>query len=153
MTIRYAFGDLFQADVEALVNPVNTVGIAGKGLALAFRERFPGNHESYVEACRQGRVRIGSVYVTETDWESRHRWIINFPTKKHWRLPSRLEWIDAGLDDLISAIREMGVCSIAIPALGCGLGGLPWYTVKRLIEQKLDVLDDVDVVIYAPVGT
>jgi O-acetyl-ADP-ribose deacetylase (regulator of RNase III) len=123
--IRYVTGDLFSANAEALVNAVNTVGVMGKGVALAFRQRFPENFRAYVDACSRGEVEVGRMFVMDRGGFQRPRWIINFPTKQHWRHPSRLEWIVEGLDDLRRVIVANDIRTIAIPALGAGNGGLP----------------------------
>jgi O-acetyl-ADP-ribose deacetylase (regulator of RNase III) len=147
MPLVVTAGDIFAADVEALVNPVNCVGVLGKGLALAFKQRYPAACALYTEACRAGEVVPGRVLATA----ARPRLMIfHFPTKRHWRDASRLEDIERGLDSLIAEIALCGVQSIAIPALGCGLGGLAWSTVQPLIETRLSLLHDVRVILYAP---
>lgn len=148
--IRFAQGNLFDADVEALVNAVNTVGVMGKGIALMFKEKFPDNFKVYAAACQRGEVQVGRMFVMELPELNGPRWIINFPTKKHWRNPSRMEWIIEGLKDLHSVITEKGIRSIAIPALGSGNGGLEWSEVRLHIEAALGHLDGVDVVLYEP---
>ncbi len=150
--IRYATGDLLRADVQALVNAVNTVGVMGKGIALQFKEAFPENLLAYEDACRRGVVEIGRMFVTETGHLDGPRWIINFPTKKDWRHPSKMEYVSLGLVDLVRVIHERGIKSIALPALGCGLGGLDWIEVKQAIEAALSGLPEVDVRIYRRVG-
>lgn len=147
--IRYAKGDLLGADVEALVNAVNTVGVMGKGIALQFKKTFPENFLVYEEACRRGAVEIGRMLVTETGAQ-RPRWVINFPTKKDWRHPSKLEYVERGLGDLVRVIQEHGIKSIAIPALGCGLGGLDWERVKPAIEHALAGVPELDARVYEP---
>lgn len=148
--IRYAEGNLFDASVDALVNTVNEVGVMGKGVALMFREKFPASSEDYMLAARRGRVRVGKVYVTEGDSLVGPRWLIHFPTKKHWRHPSRLEWIREGLRDLIRVIRDRGITSVALPPLGCGNGGLDWDVVRREIALAFDALSDVECIVYKP---
>lgn len=148
--VRYATGNLLFANVEALVNTVNTVGVMGKGVALQFKEAFPQNFHAYEEACKRGEVQIGRMFVTETSRLDGVRWIINFPTKKDWRHPSKLEYIRAGLSDLVRVIRECGIKTIALPPLGCGYGGLDWVQVKQAIEDALGELSDVNVVVYQP---
>ena len=148
--IRYTTGNLLEADVEALVNTVNTVGVMGKGIALMFKERFPTNMRAYALACKQKQVQTGHMFVTETGELSGPKWIVNFPTKQHWRSKSKIEWIDEGLLDLKRFIGEQQVRSIAVPALGAGNGGLEWEQVKPRIEQALAGLDDVDVLVYEP---
>ncbi len=148
--IRFVRGDLLAAQAEALVNTVNTVGVMGKGLALRFKELFPENYEFYREQCKKGEVRIGKVLVYEVQNRLYPRYIVNFPTKQHWRGRSRLDYIQRGLQDLVQVVRERGIRSIAIPPLGCGNGGLDWNEVRPLIEQAFQPLaDEVEVIIYA----
>jgi O-acetyl-ADP-ribose deacetylase (regulator of RNase III) len=148
--IRYTHGNLLDAQDEALVNPVNTVGVMGKGLALAFRHRFDLNHRLYVEACQAGELPVGKMFVTETGQAVGPRWVVNFPTKQHWRQPSQLRWVSEGLMDLRRFIAQHRVQSIAIPALGAGLGGLAWPDVQSAIESALAELDDVQITVYEP---
>lgn len=148
--IRYTHGNLLDAQDEALVNPVNTVGVMGKGLALAFRHRFDLNHRLYVEACQAGELQVGKVLATETGQAVGPRWVVNFPTKQHWRQPSQLRWVSEGLMDLRRFIAQHRVQSIAIPALGAGLGGLAWPDVRSAIESALAELDDVQITVYEP---
>lgn len=148
--ITFVRGDMFNANVEALVNPVNTVGVMGKGLALVFRQRYPANFASYAAACRSGQVQTGCVYVTESDVRPGPRWIINLPTKQDWRKPSQLQWITDGLSDLGRFLERNAVRSVAIPALGAGLGGLAWPVVKREIEAALASIPSVDVQVFEP---
>ena len=124
--ITFKQGDLFQDSAEALVNPVNCVGTMGKGLAKEFKRKFPDNFREYVRACRAGRVRPGRMLVFHTHRPEINRYIINFPTKRDWRDPSRIEDIEAGVQVLADEVRNRRIRSLAIPALGCGLGGLPW---------------------------
>jgi len=151
--IEAATGDLLDAPVEALVNAVNTVGVMGKGIALQYRERFPEMFDNYARACAAGEVCAGQMHVF--DRGSQHtvaRWIINFPTKRHWREPSRMTDIEAGLPALVATVRERRIRSLAVPALGCGLGGLPWDEVQPRIEQVFAPLADVHVLLYGPAG-
>lgn len=145
-------GNLLEADTDALVNTVNTVGVMGKGIALQFKRAFPENYEAYRRACDQKQIRLGEMFVFETGRLAPPRYIINFPTKDHWRSRSKLEDIEAGLDDLAGVIRERGVRSIAIPPLGCGHGGLAWNQVRPRIERALADLEDVDIRLYEPAG-
>ena len=146
--IRYLKGNLFMADAEALVNPVNEVGVSGKGLALQFKKAHPENFKLYATACRAQHVRVGQMFTTSVVG-CRCDWIVNFPTKKHWRDPSQPAWIVAGLLDLRNVIQARLIRSIAIPALGCGLGGLPWPEVSNMIAIALDGLD-CDIQVFPP---
>jgi O-acetyl-ADP-ribose deacetylase (regulator of RNase III)/predicted small lipoprotein YifL len=148
--IEFTQGNLLDADVEAVVNTVNTVGVMGKGIALMFREKFPENYEEYKAACKRGEVQIGRMFVTASPELSGPRWIINFPTKKHWRCPSKLGWIAEGLKGLRRVIVEKSIRSVAIPPLGSGNGGLEWADVRPMIEQELGDLSEVQVVVYEP---
>lgn len=147
--IRFTTGNLLNASAEALVNTVNEVGVMGKGIALMFKERFPQNTREYTAASNAKHVKVGQMLVTETG-ELQPRWIINFPTKRHWRHPSKLEWIDAGLQDFVRVVRELGIKSVALPPLGCGNGGLAWPAVRPLIEAAAQALPDVDVLVFEP---
>lgn len=129
-------GNIFDCGADALVNPVNCVGVMGKGLALAFKARFPQMFGSYVHACRQGHLRIGSIHVH--DFGPHHqnpRFVLNFPTKYHWRDRSEIQYIFLGLQSLSREIETLGIQDIALPALGCGLGGLDFSRVSAVIEQ------------------
>lgn len=148
--ITYTTGNLLEAPAEALVNTVNTVGVMGKGIALMFKERFPSNMAQYSAACKKQQVKTGQVFVTETGELLGPRWVVNFPTKQHWRSPSRMEWIDAGLADLRRFIIEHKVKSVAIPPLGAGNGGLNWTEVKPRVEAALADLADVDILVFEP---
>jgi O-acetyl-ADP-ribose deacetylase (regulator of RNase III) len=148
--IEFTRGNLLEAKVDALVNTVNTVGVMGKGVALMFKEAFPKNFKSYESACKQKEVRVGHMFVTETGDLIGPKWIINFPTKQHWRGDSKMEWIDAGLEDLKRVIVEKGIRSIAIPPLGSGNGGLKWEEVRPKIEAALGSLSNVSVIVYEP---
>lgn len=148
--ITFRKGNLFEARVEALVNTVNTVGVMGKGIALMFKEAFPENFRAYEEACERKEVKIGQMFVTENVALEGPRWLINFPSKKHWRQPSKLDWIAEGIKDLTRVIREKGIRSIALPPLGCGNGGLDWSDVRPEIERQLGTLEGVEVVVFEP---
>lgn len=150
--IRDAHGDLLSCDVDALVNTVNTVGVMGRGIALQFKKRFPSNFKAYAAACKAGDVETGRMFVFDAGQLVRPRWIINFPTKRYWRSNSRIEDIDVGLVDLARVIGELGIRSIAVPPLGCGLGGLRWTEVKPLIEARLETVD-ADVLVFGPDGS
>jgi O-acetyl-ADP-ribose deacetylase (regulator of RNase III) len=150
--IEYRSGNLLEADAEALVNTVNTVGVMGKGIALQFKQAFPANFAAYEAACRRGEVQPGHMLVVPSGQLDTPRWIINFPTKRHWKGKSRLDDIEAGLADLIAVVRERAIQSIAVPPLGCGNGGLRWEDVRPRIEAAFAALPDVRVLLYAPEG-
>jgi O-acetyl-ADP-ribose deacetylase (regulator of RNase III) len=145
-------GSLLEADAEALVNTVNTVGIMGKGIALQFKQAYPGNFRAYETACRRGDVRLGTMFTYETSLLNNPRYIINFPTKGHWRAKSKLSDIAAGLADLRRVIQDRNIRSIAVPPLGCGNGGLDWRDVHPLITEVLGDLPGVYVMLYPPKG-
>lgn len=140
-------GDLLSARVDALVNAVNTVGVMGKGLALQFKKTFPDNFRAYADACAVGQLAVGRMFVFER--QSAPRFIINFPTKADWRQPSKLEYVSLGLADLAATVSRLGINSLAMPALGCGLGGLQWSDVRPLIERTFGQ-DAVRVVLFEP---
>lgn len=150
--IEFIKGNLLSAEAEALVNTVNTVGVMGKGIALQFRETFPENYKFYQKACKQGNVQIGKMLVFDNGQFVSPRYIINFPTKGHWRERSKIEDVEAGLVDLQNVIRRYGIKSIAVPPLGCGSGGLDWNIVRPLIVDSLSQFEDVKILIYEPVG-
>jgi O-acetyl-ADP-ribose deacetylase (regulator of RNase III) len=151
MAIEPGSGNLLLAQVDALVNTVNTVGVAGKGIALQFRQAFPDNYRMYERAAKRGEVEPGRMFVTPTGHIQPPHYIINFPTKRHWRGASRLQDIEAGLQDLVRVIAKYKIASIAVPPLGCGNGGLNWEDVRPLILRYMEPLDTVDVLLYAPV--
>jgi O-acetyl-ADP-ribose deacetylase (regulator of RNase III) len=150
--IEEGHGNLLTADVEALVNTVNTVGVMGKGIALQFKRVYPANFRVYRDACATGKVRMGQVWTFDNAVLGPRRYILNFPTKEHWRSSSRLEDVAAGLESLIDAVNERGITSLAIPALGCGNGGLQWSDVRPLIERACARMPDVRILIFAPEG-
>lgn len=147
--ISFLEGNLLEARTEALVNTVNTVGIMGKGIALMFKERFPDNFRLYAAACKAGAVHTGEMFVTEPNIIGGPRWVINFPTKQHWRGKSRLIWIEEGLRDLHRFLIANEVKSVAVPPLGAGSGGLEWAAVRQRIEAALDDLG-TEVLVYEP---
>jgi O-acetyl-ADP-ribose deacetylase (regulator of RNase III) len=147
--IEFKTGDILQADAEALVNTVNCVGIMGRGIALQFKQAFPDNFKAYEAACARTEVQPGRMFVTETGFLANPKFIINFPTKRHWRGRSRIEDIEAGLKALADEIRRRGIRSIAVPPLGSGLGGLDWAEVRPLIEAALGKLD-VQAIVFEP---
>ena len=148
--IEYAKGNLLVADAEALVNTVNCVGYMGKGIALQFKQAFPANFKAYENACRAHEVKPGHMFIFETGSMVNPKYIINFPTKRHWRGNSRIEDIESGLKVLIEEVKRLGIRSIAVPPLGSGLGGLDWNVVRPMIEQAFAELPDVQVLLYGP---
>ena len=151
--IEYKVGDMFTEDVEALVNSINCVGVMGRGIALQFKNVFPENFKAYAEACRREEVQPGRMFVFETgQMIGAPSYIINFPTKRHWRGKSRLEDIESGLQALAREITERNIRSIALPPLGSGLGGLEWSLVRSRIESSLKDIEDLRVVVFEPGG-
>jgi len=148
--ITFSKGDLLQSGAEAVINTVNCVGVMGKGIALQFKQAFPRNYDAYRRACDAGEVRLGEMFVFDTGSMINPRWIINFPTKGHWKAKSRLSDIETGLEDLKRVILENGIRSIAVPPLGCGNGGLDWAEVEPVIRRALGDLNEVDVRLFAP---
>ena len=146
--IKYRKGDLLAEDAEALVNAVNCVGVMGKGIALQFKKAFPDNFKAYSAACKRGEVIPGEMFIFQTGQLTNPRNIINFPTKRHWRQPSRMEDIEAGLAALVEELQRLNIRSVALPALGGGLGGLSWKRVRATIEQELTQLEDVEVIVF-----
>lgn len=147
--IRFTQGNLLESGAEALVNTVNTVGISGKGIALMFKDAFPQNFRAYQAACKAGQLAPGGLFITERQDMLGPRLIINFATKQHWRHPSQLAWVAAGLKTLRYEIEARGIKSVAIPPLGAGNGGLSWTNVKPLIKDALAGLD-CDILVYEP---
>jgi len=148
--ITFASGDLLKSDADAIINTVNCVGIMGKGIALQFKQAFPRNYDAYCRACDAGQVRLGTMFVFDTGSMISPRWIINFPTKNHWKAKSRLEDVESGLVDLRRVIDELGITSIAMPPLGCGNGGLDWRDVEPVIRRAFDGHPNVEVRLFAP---
>lgn len=149
--IEFRRDNLLGANAEALVNTVNTVGVMGKGIALQFKKKFPENFKAYKRACDNKEVKIGRMLVFSFDRLTNPRYIINFPTKNHWREKSRLEYVSDGLDDLVREVRDLGIHSIAVPPLGCGNGGLDWEEeVRPLMEDAFTRIPDVTIYAYEP---
>lgn len=148
--IHFKKGNILEANVEALVNTVNTVGIMGKGIALAFKKEFPENYKLYKKACDNNELKIGDLLVTQTG-RPIPKYIINFPTKQHWRNTSKIEYIEKGMERLVEVIKEKDIQSIAIPPLGCGNGGLIWKNVKPVIVKGLEsVKNSTEIILYEP---
>ena len=153
MTTRLMQGDLLkQDDVDAIVNTVNCVGVMGKGIALQFKNKWPANNEAYELACKAGQVKLGRMFVFDSGGLVKPNFIINFPTKGHWRAKSEIKSIQDGLKDLIEQVKRLKIKFIAIPPLGCGNGGLDWDDVRPLIEGAFEQLRDVEVRLFEPVG-
>lgn len=141
--IHYVSGNIFNSPAQTLVNPVNTVGVMGKGLALEFRRRYPNMFDEYKNQCRDGWLHVGDLML----WRAKDYFVLNFPTKKHWKDPSSLIYVEAGLLSFVNKYESYGVSSIAFPKLGCGNGGLDWKAVKPVMELYLQELP-IDVYIY-----
>jgi len=142
-------GDILHADVEAIVNPVNCAGVMGRGLALQFKQAFPENYDAYRSLCDRKGLVPGTLFIFDRG-QQKPRYIVNFPTKRHWRDKSRMEDIESGLVALIREIRERDIHSIAVPALGAGLGGLDWPPVRERIERAFAELPNVRALLYEP---
>ncbi|MGW0432849.1 type II toxin-antitoxin system antitoxin DNA ADP-ribosyl glycohydrolase DarG [Micromonospora sp. NPDC003197] len=150
--IIISHGDLLTAEAEALVNTVNTVGVMGKGIALQFKRAHPANYAAYRAACTAGEVRLGEMFLFDSARLGPRRYVINFPTKGHWRSTSQIRDIEAGLVALVRVVREHDIESVAVPALGCGNGGLDWDQIRPMIEHAFDALPDVRVLLFPPEG-
>ena len=148
--IHFKTGNILTEDAEAIVNTVNCVGVMGRGIALQFKQSFPDNFKAYADACKQKAVQPGRMFIFATGQTTNPRYIINFPTKRHWREMSRMEDIEAGLSALVKEIEKRRLRSIAIPPLGSGLGGLDWAQVRPRIEKALRGCDDLRVIVYTP---
>lgn len=154
MSINFVQGNLLkQDDVDAIVNTVNCVGVMGKGIALQFKNKWPANYQQYEVACKKKLVKTGHMFVHDSGGLVKPNFIINFPTKDHWRGNSKIEYIKDGLNDLVGQIKQLNIKSIAIPPLGCGNGGLDWNEVKPLIEHAFNNLPEVEVRIFEPSGS
>jgi O-acetyl-ADP-ribose deacetylase (regulator of RNase III) len=150
MTVMLTSGDLLEQKVDAIINTVNTVGVMGKGVALQFKRRWPENFRAYESACKSNSVKVGEMFIFDNGALLLPKYIVNFPTKQHWRSDSRLEFIEAGLKDLVQQIRRLNIRSIAMPPLGCGNGGLAWEDVEPRIRNAFAELADVEVRLFAP---
>ena len=152
--IEYQTGDILKADVQALVNTVNCVGVMGKGLALQFKLKYPENFRAYAKVCNKGELEPGQLFVFDRgqlfEADQQPRYIVNFPTKKHWRPPSKLDYIEHGMEALVNEVQQRGIKSVAIPPLGCGNGGLDWDDVETIIRRHMEALPDTRVVLYPP---
>lgn len=151
MTVQFADGNMFSANTDCLVNPVNCVGVMGAGLAKQFAFRWPAMLDDYRKACSDGRCSVGQVYMWRPD-DRPPAWIANLPTKVHWRDPSQLAYVQAGLDDLADQLDRHSIGTVVIPALGCGLGGLPWGPVRDAVISRF-ADSPVQVLLYPPAGS
>jgi O-acetyl-ADP-ribose deacetylase (regulator of RNase III) len=147
--IAYTHGNILEADTGAVVNTVNCVGVMGKGIALQFKQAYPDNFKEYLAACRRKLVKPGTMLIHRTGRLNNPKYVVNFPTKRHWKGKSKVADIKAGLNALRTEIERLGIESIAIPALGCGNGGLDWNDVRPLIEEALNGLN-VDAIVFPP---
>jgi len=150
--IEIAKGNILEAQAEALVNTVNCIGVMGKGLALQFKNAFPANFKAYESACHAGEVAPGRMFIFDNGNPQNPRYILNFPTKRHWRDNSRIEDIRSGLESLVADLQRLRIRSIAVPPLGCGLGGLNWRDVRPMIENSFSELSEVRVLLFQPFG-
>ena len=153
MKLELKHNDLLKQQADAIINTVNCVGIMGKGIALQFKKAFPENYKAYAKACKNNEVKIGKMFVYQTgflDSNIHSKYIINFPTKEHWRGNSKIEYIEEGLDDLYNVIQNLNIKTLAMPPLGCGNGGLNWSDVKKLIINKLSPIEDLILYLYEP---
>jgi len=150
--IKLTQGDILSADTEALVNTVNCVGVMGRGIALQFKKVFPENFRQYKAACDRKEVRPGKMFTYDLNSLHNPHYVINFPTKRHWKGKSRMEDIESGLQALVEEVRNRNIHSIAIPPLGWGLGGLRWADVRVKIEKAFEDLTDVQVLLFEPKG-
>jgi O-acetyl-ADP-ribose deacetylase (regulator of RNase III)/uncharacterized protein YwgA len=149
--IEYVVGNILDSPSPVLVNTVNTAGIMGKGIALQFKKAYPNNFRAYAQACKDGNIAVGKLFISkDNNLVTGEKLIINFPTKTDWRKPSEYSYIEAGLKDLIRVINKNGIKEIAIPPLGSGNGGLDWERVKKIIEKELSSLANVRVYVYEP---
>lgn len=150
--IKFKQGNLLKANVDALVNTVNCVGVMGKGIALQFKKAFPDNFKAYKKACDAEQVQPGKMFISDVGSLMQTRYIINFPTKRHWKGKSRMEDVDSGLKALVEEVKRLKIKSIALPPLGCGNGGLDWNEVRPRIEKAFSELPDVEVQLFSPAG-
>ena len=149
--IEITKGNLLKADAEALVNTVNCVGVMGRGLALQFKLAFPDNFIAYQKACKAEEIKPGKMFIYNTGQMFNPKYIINFPTKRHWRGKSKMKDIRSGLEALVEDVKRIGIHSIAVPPLGCGLGGLKWQAVRTEIEKAFAQVPEVWVLLYPPI--
>ena len=153
MAILYKYGDMFSEQTDAIVNTVNCVGVMGKGVALEFKRRWPENFKEYKKQCERKELIPGKVSIFDTGdmfATSNPRYLINFPTKQHWRSKSKISYIEDGLDSFVKQLRDYKIKSVTLPPLGCGNGGLAWEDVRALLVEKLSSIEDIDFVVYAP---
>jgi O-acetyl-ADP-ribose deacetylase (regulator of RNase III) len=148
--IQKSSGNILEADAEALVNTVNCVGVMGRGVALQFKRAYPENFRAYEQACAANDVRPGRMFIFATGRMVNPRYVINFPTKRHWKAKSRIADIDVGLQALVAEVTRLGIKSIALPPLGCGNGGLDWAEVEPKIKDAFAASPEVTVLLYAP---
>lgn len=140
--LTYLTTSLFDSPAQTLVNPVNTAGVMGKGLALAFKQRYPEMYQQYRELCHAGQLEIGKLHV----YRMLDQTIVNFPTKKHWRNSSQIEYIEAGLAEFVRSYSQHGITSVSFPQLGCGHGGLDWKEQVQPVMERY--LKDLPIPVY-----
>lgn len=150
--LEFKQGNLLEADTEAIINAVNCVGVMGKGIALQFKQAYPHNFTEYERACKANDLQLGKMFIVKNHSLLHPQYIINFPTKRHWKDKSKIEDIEQGLVDLVQQLKVHDIASVAIPALGCGYGGLEWNAVRPLIEMAAEKIQEVKFIIYLPSG-
>ena len=149
MPVAWMHADMLEYPMQTITNTVNCVGAMGKGLALQFKRKFPMYNDDYILKCRDNKVKVGKPYLFKDSYlrvNPPYPNILSFPTKYHWKDPSKLSWIEDGLDHLTDNYKEWGITSLSIPKLGCGLGGLEWYIVKKIMFEKLDPMKIIVVI-------
>lgn len=145
MSVKVVQGDMFKSSAQTLVNTINCVGAMGKGIALEFKKRYPAMYDRYRQLCKDGLIQTGKLWLYKAD---DGKWVLNFPTKQHWRNPSKVEYIEQGLDKFVKTYKEKGIISIAFPMLGCSNGGLDKNEILPIMQKYLEQCDDLDVEIY-----
>ena len=145
MSVKVVQGDMFKSSAQTLVNTINCVGAMGKGIALEFKKRYPAMYDRYRQLCKNGLIQTGKLWLYKAD---DGKWILNFPTKRHWRNPSKVEYIEQGLDKFVKTYKEKGIISIAFPMLGCSNGGLDKNEILPIMQKYLEQCDGLEVEIY-----
>lgn len=148
MSVNFKQGDIFNSEAQAICNAVNCVGVMGGGLAAAFARRWPWMNEDYNKYCEEKKLTPGGIHVYVIDKDC---YVFNVATKDHWLQDSKYEWIVTGLKNIAIEANRYGITSVAVPALGCGLGGLQWDRVKKIIEEIApEYWSSLEVEVYEP---